>query len=525
MNQKTEHKELRRNFIETLYHTLDGVVSPTPYLEISEGEKVDVRFLNGKGRLPTPNTTEVNVLDINLASLFFDDFHVLYEGGTGTGKTYTSDALFDTVFGADGHYTLRLSGGVLGSSALEPFVTTTLEHGVPKTRIDHAKCNKYGALFIDEINRGDSQEVFQVVDGKVHINGDTGFLRIPIVGTDRYKSLAIIAAMNPADAQHSSALELDIAGENRFLKFRFPNGVAEAGSSQLEKKTSQDLHGQFWTEFGKRTGRKGGWRENYPIVTDPEKMNNALDGQTKEFIDISLGYVGTDPKETYDRNVDIMKQAGVTPNFSIKEDNSYKKILEAQGKLKHGFVRRDLKKIRDLSRLVGFIKGVKNGSYDAQVNLNDVAASIGVILESKTVTGTPHGDLITLVNDARGAYTEMRQQHNIPQGYGIRQAMWQAAMYVGNEKGFDAYLNTLQRAMGELNATNTPRSTHAQTTIKSRILSDLVVLDHFSRAYESDVNNALNEKGEGVFKAFTDLYEKKKAKGSIYEHRLDSMVR
>lgn len=524
MTTKTDHKELRKNFIETLYHTLDGVVSPTPYLEISEGEKVDVRFLNGKGRLPTPNTTEVNVLDISLASLFFDDFHVLYEGGTGTGKTYMSDALFDTVFGSDGHYTLRLSGGVLGSSALEPFVTTTLEHGIPKTRIDHTKCSKYGALFIDEINRGDSQEVFQVVDGKVHINEDTGFLRIPIPGTDRYKSLAIIAAMNPADAQHSSALELDIAGENRFLKFRFPNGVAEAGSSQLEKKASGDLHGQFWTEFGKRTDRKGGWRENYPIVTDPEQMNNTLDGQTKEFIDISLGYVGTDPKETYDRNVEIMKQGGVAPNFSIRDDNNYKKILEAQGKLKHGFVRRDLKKISDLSRLLGFIKGVKNGSYDAQVNLNDVAASIGVILESKTVTGTPHGDLITLVNDARGAYSEMRQQHNTPQGCGVRQAMFQAAMYVGSENGFDAYLNTLQKAMAELNAANKARSTYAQTTIISRILSDLVVLDHFSRAYESDVKSALNEKGEDIFRAFFDIYKKNKAKGSIYEHRLDSMV-
>ena len=525
MTKKPDQKELRKHFIETLYHTLDGVVSPTPYLEISEGEKVDVKFLNGKGRLPTPNTTEVTVLDMNLASLFFDDFHILYEGVTGTGKTYTSDALFDAVFGPDGHYTLRLSGGVLGSSALEPFVTTTLENGVPKTRIDHTKCSKYGGLFVDEINRGDSQEVFQVVDGKIHVNGDTGFLRVPIPGTNRYKSLAIIAAMNPADAQHSSALELDLAGENRFLKFRFPNGVAEAGSSQLDKRGSRDLHDQFWTEFAKRTGRKDGWRENYPIVTDPEQVANTLDGQTKEFIDISLGYVGADPKETNERNADIMKQGGVSPSFSIRDDNNYKKILEAQGKLKHGFVRRDLKKISDLSRLIGFIKGVKNGTYDAQVNLNDVAASIGVILESKSITGTPHGNLITLVNNARGAYTEMRKQQNIPEGYGIRQAIWQAALHAGSENGFDAYTNTLQKAIAELNASNTAKTTHAQTTIRSRILSDLVVLDHFSRSYENEVKSALGEKGEGAFKAFTDLYERNKTKGSIYEHRLDSIVR
>ena len=34
------------------------------------------------------------------------------------------------------------------------------------------------------------------------------------------------------------------------------------------------------------------------------------------------------------------------------KDNNYKKILDVQSKLKHGFVRRDLKKIRDLSRLL-----------------------------------------------------------------------------------------------------------------------------------------------------------------------------
>ena len=221
----TNPKELRQHFISSLYSTLEGVLSPTPYLEIADGKTVNVTFLNGKGRLPSPNTTEITILDMDIASLFFDEFNLLYEGVTGVGKTFTSDALFDTVFGPDGHYTLRLSSGVMGSSALEPFITTTLENGVPKSRIDKVKCQKYGALFIDEINRGDSQETFQVVDNVIHLNGDTGYLRVPIVGTDRYKSIAIIAAMNPADAEHNAATELDIAGENRFLKFKFPYSV------------------------------------------------------------------------------------------------------------------------------------------------------------------------------------------------------------------------------------------------------------------------------------------------------------
>jgi hypothetical protein len=521
--KKIDHKEMRKHFVGTLYDTLEGVVSPTPYLEVTEGDSVDVKFLNGQGRLPTPNSTEVTVLDIDTASMFFNDFHVLYEGVTGVGKTYTSDALFNTVFGPDGHYTLRLSGGVLGSSALEPFTTTTLENGVPKTRIDQEKCQQYGALFIDEINRGDSQEVFQVVDGKIHVNGDTGYLRIPIPGKDNeYKGLAIIAAMNPADAEHNAALELDIAGENRFLKFRFPNGVAEAGSSQLEKKLAGDLHEKFWNEFGKRSGMKGGWKEAYPIVTDPSQFPTELDGETKEFIDTAVGYVGYDPKETFERNVELMQQGGLSPNFAIDiNHNDYKKILEAQGTLKHGFVRRDLGKIRDLSRLLGFIKGVKDGSYDANVRLNDVAAGIGVVLESKAITGTDYGSLMALVNDARSAYSDMHKQMGIPEGYGLRQGVWQASVNAGQEQGLEAYFNTLRAGMEQL---NTQAGSASQATIRSRVLADLAVLEHFSKTYEADVTSALKTKGKETFKGFSELYQAKKGEASVYEHRLGSIV-
>ena len=521
-DRKDAQRELRKAFITTLYDTLEGVVSPTPYLEISEGNNIDVRFLDGKARLPTPNTTEVNILDIDIASLFFDDFHILYEGVTGVGKTYTSDALFDTVYGPDGQYTLRLSGGVMGNSALEPFTTTTLVNGVPKTRIDPEKCGKYGALFIDEISRGDSQETFQVVDGKIHINGDTGYLRLPIPGTKRHKGLAIIAAMNPSDAQHSSSLELDIAGENRFLKFKFPNGVAEAASSQLEKKANGSLHDKFWAEFAKRSGKEGGWRENYPVITDLEQFADALDGQTKEFIDVALRFVGYVPKETVARNAELMLQGGIQSRLSIKEDNDYKKILQAQGTLKHGFVRRDLRKIRDLSRLFAFIKGVKSGTYDAHVRLNDVAAGIGIVLESKTVTGTGPGGLMVLVNDARAAYASMHTQAKVPEGYGLRQAVWQASVYAGQEKGFDAYLSTLNGHMASL---NTPVTGAAQATLRSRVLADLAVLAYFSKAHESDVKTVLKERGEGTFEAFGELYDEKKAESSIYEHRLGSILR
>ena len=515
--------ELRKHFIESLYETLDQVVSPTPYMEIIQGDKVDVTFLDGKGRLPKPNSTEITSLDVDIASLFSDEFNILREGVTGIGKTYTTNALFHAVFGSDGHYTIRLGGGLLGASALEPFTVTKLESGVPKTHIDQAKCGKYGALFIDEINRGDTQEVFQVVDGEIHVNGDTGYLRLPIPGTDRYKKLAIIAAMNPADAQHSSALELDLAGENRFLKFSFPNGVEEAGSSQLDRRAYQNLHDQFWDAFRKRTGMKGTWRELYPLVTDPETVKSTLHHDAREFIDVALGYVGKDPIEINKRNNELLKEVGYEARCIVKDDNSVQRVRDAQKNLKHGFVRRDLKKIHNLASLLGFIKGVKAGTYDTSVSLQDIAASTGVVLESKKVTGSANGPALALVNDALAAYSDIRKDMNIPADIGLRELVWQAAMHAGKEQGFDAYNNTLVKG---IDALNTKAQSVAGNVLRSRLAADLGVLAHFGNSYKPVVE-AILKKGQNpevALDAFRMLYEQKKAQASVYTHRL-SFVR
>lgn len=519
--EKQNQEEMRKHFIQALYGTLDGVVSPTPYLQIMEGDNVDVRFLNGKGKLPMPQTIEINDMDFDIASLFYDDIHILWEGHTGVGKSYRAKAIGETVFGKEGYVELHLESGVYASSPTDPFVATIMQNGVPKTIIDNEKSSKYGLIIFEELNTGNFNDVRTISEGYVNINGSIGLLRIPIRNTGRYKNIAILATMNPSDEMHTHARELTIAGENRFLKLKAANGVTEAGSSQLEKKLGLDVHDRFWSEFSKRTGIKGGWKEIYPIVTDPEQFPTELDGETREFIDTSLGYVGYDPKETFQRNVELMQQGGLSPHFSIRDDNNYRKILETQGKLKHGFVRRDLRKIRDLSRLLGFIKGIKDCSYNATVGLNDVAAGIGVILESKTITGTDYGSLMALVNDARSTYAEMHKQMNIPESFGIRQAVWQAAIQSDQEHGFGAYINTLRAGIAQLNidATNI-----AQATIKSRVLADLVVLEHFSKAYETDVTAVLKAKGTGTFAGFSELYQDNKGKSSIYEHRLGSIM-
>lgn len=511
--------ELRKHFIESLYHTLEDVVSPTPYLEITEGEKINVAFLDGKGKLPAEKSIEINGLDIDIASLFFDEFSLLREGVTGVGKTYTTDALFRTIFGQDGQTTVRLGGGLLGASALELFTITKLENGVPRTYVDHEKCQKYGAIFLDEINRGDTQEVFQVVDGEIHVNGETGYLRIPISNTGRYKKLKIIAAMNPADAQHSSALELDLAGENRFLKFTFPNGVEEAGSSQLESKAYYDLYKIFWDSFRQKTGLKGEWKELYPLVTDQESVKNELNNDAREFIDLAIGYVSKDPMALMKRNEELLKSVGYTMLCKVNESNDLQRIRDIQKNFKHGFVRRDLKKISNFASLLSFIKGIKNKTYDVSVSLHDVAASIGIVLESKRITGSENGPALSLVNDALHSYKQIRENMKVPLEAGLREMVWQAAVYAGKEKGFDAYIDNIRKKIGDF---NTQSRGIADSVLRSHISADLVVLEHFSKSFRNDIEGILKKEDDYCVSvdAFRSLYDSRKSQGSIYTHRL-----
>ena len=55
------------------------------------------------------------------------------------------------------------------------------------------------------------------------------------------------------------------------------------------------------------------------------------------------------------------------------------------------------------------------------------------------------------------------------------------------------------------------------------LLADLVVLEHFSKAHEKEVSAALEAKDPLV--AFREVYDAKKSKATIYEHRLDSVLK
>jgi|GEM_PF-2069458 len=536
-----EHKDYRKHFIESLYRTLEDVVSPTPFLEIAEqeskpGEKsgVSVTFLNGKANLPNPKkpATEITVQDVNTAALFFENFNILWEGMSGVGKTYTIDNIGYTVCGRDGYKNIKLSGGVLGTSALDPFTMSSIENGIPRVVINKTACARYGIICLDELNLGEFSEISKILEGRAETPTESVDIQLPIPGTKRFKRVTVYGAMNPADALHTHANELTIAGENRLLKLQFPNGVTEIGSGQKEGKWTDELHEQFWDEVRKKTKLKGTWKELFPLITDSERVSLPLSDKVNEFINVALEYVGTHPEEAFNRNMDIVKASGYVPRLMLRKDNDLDKIVEVQGSLKYGYVRRDVEKIRDFARILGFIRGMKNETYTTDVSMNDITAAIGVVLESKTITGTSNGPLMNLVNDARDSYGRLMTDMKVNPEYAIRTSAMQAAVYAGIKGGFEQYLKTITSSMDGVNRQG---GTVSKAVISARLLADLAVLQSFSQTYEKDLTAAFKE-GSGaidaagvtvsqprvnkVFEQIGDVYEKHKNKALLYKIRL-----
>ncbi|MBI2146836.1 hypothetical protein HYU22_05880, partial [Candidatus Woesearchaeota archaeon] len=255
-------------------------------------------------------------------------------------------------------------------------------------------------------------------------------------------------------------------------------------------------------------------------------LRTEIEGEAREFMDVALGYVGKNPEETVERNRELLKSAGYEPRIAIARGNDLDRVLQAQKTMKHGFVRRDLRKISDLALLLGFIKSVKRETYEPAVSLYDIAASVGIVLESKKITGSPEGQLMGLVNDALNAYRSIHQQKEgntrvYVDGFGIRQAVWQAAVHAGQGGGnFDAYRATLQKGVRIL---NTQTAGVASAALKSRLAADIAVLDHFSREYQGELEKALGS--ADPFAEWKEVYEKHKSRSSVYEHRLSSIVK
>jgi hypothetical protein len=529
-------------FAETLYDLLRPLYSPTPIYEVNQAEEfIEVTFLNGKSKLATSSSLEITAFDILVASLFLEDVNILFEGITGVGKSYVTDLFFQSLFSEKSFYIDRANiNPFVESSVLTPFFTTILEKNIPKQYINEAQAKSIGAVFVEEVNRREINDLLSLLDKKLVLHGKRTDLGI-LVQKDNsrdvlLKKLIVIGSQNPVESTApGSAQENDIAEDNRFLKIPFPNVVAESGSSQLQFSHNTSLHEIFWQEYKKRMEEKidkeeiiepksQSWQELYVGATDLSEFSFDLSFIHREFIDLMLSYVNSNPKTEIDRHQSIIDQVNPSLDlkFHLREDDMLQKILKVQTSLKYPIVRRDLNKIVNFSKLVTMIRSIKLKSYSPVIGLADIVSSFGVLLEGRKIEIIDIS-MFDYVNDALQSYERLLNNYKVKGTNSIREMTLDKAInnYENTGKSLEIFQNTLRSLAEKFGSNHYPNP--SMSVFNAKIVTDLMILEQFSRDYKEECIEALNSPSPR--RALGKIYTSEMASlASIYVNRLHWLI-
>ncbi|OLS21322.1 MAG: hypothetical protein HeimC3_36390 [Candidatus Heimdallarchaeota archaeon LC_3] len=529
-------------FVETMYDLLRPLYSPTPIYEVNQAEEyVEVTFLNGKSNLATNSRLEITAFDILVASLFLEDINILFEGITGVGKSYVTDLFFQTLFSEKSFYIDRANvNPFVESSVLTPFLTTILEKNIPKQYINEAQAKSIGAVFVEEVNRREINDLLSLLDKKLVLHGKRTDLGIMMQKADSkvmlLKKIIIIGSQNPVESTApGSAQENDIAEDNRFLKIPFPNAVAESGSGQLQFSHTTSLHEDFWQEYKARIEKKidkeevkepisQSWHELYVEATDLKSFSFDLSFTHREFIDLMLSYIKSNPKTEVDRHQSIINQVNPSLDlkFHLREDEMLQKIVDVQISLKYPIVRRDLNKIVNFSKLVALIRSIKQKSYNPVIDLADIVSSFGVLLEGRKIE-IIETSMFDYVNDALQSYKRLLTNYKVKGNRSIREMVLGKAInnYMNSGKNLEVFQNTL-RSLAEKNGSN-HYPNPSMSVFNAKIVTDFMILEQFSRDYKNECITALNSPSPRT--SLSEIYTNKLASlASIYVNRLHWLV-
>ncbi len=308
--------------IEAASQVIGPKVAPTPLYRIShENGTLKFDFLEGKGRVPNANSTDIDYADLVYASFQCDKVALLSEGTTGTGKTYTLEQLLKTIYAPQNIRGLRLNASM--SNVLQPYIEGKIDpnEGVLRININKKAVREIAALFIDEQNRGDTNAILGLLDNQVvlptgeradiglaipTISEVNGTLKITYNEDDKVKPVAVHSAQNPPDAQYTGARKTDGAVGNRQVRINFPNMALNSGAATLNM-----------------TGRSNHHHEQF-METFTKKLANYLNLNEKELAKLLLPQTNTAEEKTRANQEYLALHA-----FSFDPANSQNKFLRS----------------------------------------------------------------------------------------------------------------------------------------------------------------------------------------------------
>ena len=512
------------SFIESLYEVLRPLLSPTPIYKVhTDHSYVEVTYLDGRSDFQFDNNLEITIFDVLVASLFLEDINILFEGITGVGKSYVTELFFQAIFGNQGLIIDRANyNPYIESSILTHFMETKLVNNIPKQFLNKDKIIRTGAIFVEEVNRREINDLITLLDKKIILNEESAFLGLSTKNSDIIKKIIIISSQNPQDGQHLTIKENDIAEDNRFLKIPFPNSAGSTGSSQLANINNGSLYDAFWQTYLKKQNSKLDREDIFIKVTYAKELKIQLTFEILEYLDLILAYIITNPKEEVDWNNHLIKQIDENISITLREGDFLDKVLNVQSSQKYPLVRRDINKIINYSKLIAFITAIKTKTYEPIITLTDLIASIGILLEGRKVPLSKIS-IFDFMNDSLQAYQQLKAKTKVTDNAGIRRLIFSKAItnYSENEKNFDIFLKTLRDLVERLR--NNLDTRPAILVFSSKIIADVLIFYKYCQIYEADIKKCLDQPNPAI--AIQDFYVSNLNNyPSIYFHRLQWLV-
>ncbi|MFQ6010059.1 MAG: hypothetical protein ACE5J7_03010 [Candidatus Aenigmatarchaeota archaeon] len=456
------HAAMLLSYVGATYNVMDQKSLPTPLFRArwkKRDKKVEVEILKGRPKVPIPDSVEINALDLVLAHQM-RDIPLLWLGESGTGKTHVTECFYATIARPENIYSLTLESGLTGSSVLDPFTRGVQEDGMSKLKILRESLDQYIGIFIDELTRGDTNDIIKIVDGLVVAGSERGRLGIPIPELKqgkleydgRKKKMQVVGAANPPNSRYSRAIDPDDAIKQRFQMYDFESIAQSAGSSLWRTDPVEGGHEKFIDLFKKRTseylgidkslfdGIEDDWVSLYAWITDSERTSKDQIYSALEFADMlgaamSQGYSATaqeeqDELEAWSNMLENEYGIKFEFNFAVREDSDeVKKIYEVVNSMREPLVPRDIVKVKKMADAIKTIRELKTSFSNSDpfekymdilskeekraITIADVAYSAVLLTTSKQKReeGIEYPDPSDLVNKTIKQYLELEEAY------------------------------------------------------------------------------------------------------------------
>jgi hypothetical protein len=389
---------------------------------------------------------------------------LLLEGITGIGKTHTTELLLKTILPPENYCVVRLSAAM--TNVQQPYVEGVVDNGVLRVNLRREALDRIAAMFIDEQNRGDINQVLQLKDGKISLpSGESGYLGLPVpriaveqqgmvwrLDRENKRPLFVAAAQNPSAskaAQYSATRGTDAAVKDRDVEVIVPNAAGALGASITRVKQGNGQHREFVQRFSGCLASYLGidarslsatvgddvtaW---FALATDPARTARQELRSSMELSDVLSLMLSPDLMAEYgnDQSVangwnDSLKARRIDFSYTsalTESAKSMEKIRKVVGSFAEQLVPRDIVKAKKLADALSLTRLVKQAlsspnnletflKMPSYITVQDVAGGYAIMARDKQQS--QQEDSVTIIDQVLRDYVEIAQTLATSLGY------------------------------------------------------------------------------------------------------------